>query len=158
MLNEISNHQYCVDTLVFKENLESGFLSLAKRLKKIRDENLFEPQWQSFGEYLNELKLTESKVSKLISVYELFVLDYDIEEKKLLEAGGWSNLYELTGVVHSKEEAESWIDRRINAFEPHFREEIRMARKGLPDDHIHTFYEIKICKDCGHREKIYPKE
>ena len=157
-MNEIKALEFCEETLQLHLEAEGVFLSLAKRLKQIRDEKLFGTQWSSFGEFLNEMKLTEAKASRLITVYEKFVLGWGIDTPKLLTAGGWTNLYELGRFAKTKEEALEWIERRATAMESHFRESLRIARKGLEDCKHEEYYELRICSRCGHRERIFRED
>lgn len=124
---EEQNHAYCDDTLQLKASLELHFLEIGKRLMEIRDGQLYRPYWDTFEEYLMEMKLTAPTASKIITVYDKFVLQYKIPQKKLAAAGGWSMLYEIVPVSTSKQAATQWVEKAAEHPQYELRAEIREA-------------------------------
>ena len=154
-MNELSNLKYCTETVSLKYTIESSFLSLGERLMKIRDEKLFQPQWETFGTYVAELKMSESSASKLINIYKRFILEYNIEPQKLLKAGGWSVIAEVLPVVHNKRDAISWINKMGELTKEDIRKEILEQKTGITQmncPHTDT-YTIQVCRTCGDRIK-----
>lgn len=157
---ETANHQFCVETLNLKHDIEKNFIVIGGRLKKIRDENLFQPQYGSFVEYLWEMRMSEPTASRLINIYEKFIVEYQISPAKVAEAGGWSSLAETLPVVHSREDAEHWLERALVLTKEDLRKEIKEKRTGkLMElcDHSDS-YTIKVCRLCGERHRIYDEE
>lgn len=153
---EIRNFAYCEDTKKLKEHLESSFLELGERLLIIRDGRLYEPQHTSFTEYVWELKMSEGTASKLINIFKRFVLEYGIDRQRLIDAGGWSNLAVVLPVIKSKRDAEYWLERYEVNSRPDVEKEVKELRTGLSQaecKHL-DYYELRICNDCGMREKI----
>jgi len=79
-MNKDEQYQFCNNLIALKDEIEKNFLVLGKGLIAVRDERLYIPAWNSFPEYCEELKLSESKASKLISIYSKFVVAFDIPE------------------------------------------------------------------------------
>lgn len=127
---EQQNHDYCQETLRIKQSLELHFLELGKRLFEIREGKLFEPYWDSFTEYLMEMRLDATKASRLVNIYKTFVLKYEIEPQKLADAGGWSVLAEVLPMVKDKESADEWVEKATLHPQHELRDEIRESRDG----------------------------
>lgn len=148
--------QYCNETLELKTNIERGFLILGERLYKIRSEKLYSPQWSSFNEYLEEFgNMSPGTASKLITIYLRFVKDFEIDESRLLQAKGWTNLAKIAAISNTKEEAEEWMNKAITLSSRDLDREIH--------EHIHGTDMLKcehrnkdtmmfhVCSDCGDR-------
>ena len=92
-----------------------------------------------------------------MSLYSKFILEYGFTHKQLVDAGGWSVLSEALPVIHSKKDAEHWLGEAQHLSLRDMRTSIREARRGVEMascKHDNT-YIIKICSDCGDRQKIY---
>ena len=61
----ISDRKFLRETLELRQSIEEGFLSLGERLKKIRDERMYEVDYESFDHFLSELKVSPGTASKL---------------------------------------------------------------------------------------------
>lgn len=154
-MNEIIPTEYCQETIELKRGLESGFIVLAERLSKIKQEQMWEGQWFSFSEYLAEMRITDATASKLIAVHKLYVEKYKIDESLLIETN-WSTLYEMRELVGEKPKAE--VIQIIKDFSilkrDDAREALREAKNGVC---IHDWIEIHLrsCTKCAKREKLY---
>ena len=151
-----SAFQYCDTTLKLKKTIETSFLSLGERLSKIRIERLWESNWSSWVEYLADMKITESTASRLITVYDTYVVKYALPEEKLASIG-WSSLYEMARFIPSKQSAEDFVDKTFLMRKEDVRDEIRVARHG---DHEHEWKEIhlRMCTVCGKKERLYAED
>jgi hypothetical protein len=125
---EQQNHDYCNETLKLKVSLELHFLEMGKRLLEIRDNRLYQPAWETFTEYLMEMKWDRSRANRIINIYKIFVVQYQIAPARLAAAGGWSILAELLPVAIDKEQAEEWVDKAALHPQQELRQEIREAR------------------------------
>jgi hypothetical protein len=155
MKNELAL-SYCEKTKGLCQNIERAFLELGQRLMKIRDEKLYLGQYDDFGLYCDDIKISESRVSKLINIYKLFVLQYTIPEEKLIEAGGWSNLAEILPYVKDQESAERLVDMVIQNPRSAVKNLLLEEKTGIEQmkcKHPET-YEISICKVCGIKIKL----
>lgn len=151
---EKANNDYCKDTMKLKTSIEVSFLELGKRLRVIRDERKFEPEWEAFDDYLMEMRITKGTASKLINIYERFVLEYKIPVPRLA-AVGWSPLSEILPVVRTKKDAEHWIHVASENPLRELRDEIREKKTGVEQskcEHKGGWITIRICKVCKLKE------
>jgi len=151
---EIENKNYLKETITIAKRIESAFLELAARLKNIRDNRLYEGEYQNFAEFLWEIKIAEGTASKLIKVYETFVVKFKMKSDKL-SAVGWSSLYQIANNIETKEEAEEWVDKAVLLTRDHLVENLKEKTKGVNKCNHEEFYVLKICKGCGFREKQF---
>lgn len=146
---------FCEETIKEKQALEVVWLDLAKRLKAIRDGALYSGRWENFEEFLNDpaMDMDKGTASKMISIHEKLVLEYQIAPKTIALSGGWSKISEVLHVMDSKKEAEKWLDKCSVLSKSDLRKEIQEAKHGAPNPeckHKNT-YTIEICRDCGQK-------
>ncbi len=153
------NFQFCEKTLELKSVIESSFLTLGERLRKIRGEELWRGQWTSFNEYVKEMKMSEATATKLINIYDKFIVKFGFEPQRVIDAGGWGVVAEVLPMVKSQADAIKWLDKCIYLSREDLRIEVRLAKTGIPPEecpHADT-YIMKICRLCGdkhlHEEK-----
>lgn len=153
------NLEYVEETKGLKEAIEGRFIELGKRLKRIRDERLFEPQYHSFDEWLPEMKMSQPTISKLINIYDRFVTEYGISEQQLLKAGGWTVIAEILPVSKTKEDAKEWIEKAENLTRTDLRAEIKEHKTGKKekkrkDCEHRKAYDQRVCPSCGLKVKL----
>ncbi len=155
MKKEIA-YNYCTKTGELKDKIEETFLLLGERLLKIRQEELYKGQWDSFEEYLESIHLNKSVASRLICVFEKFVVEYGINPDRILEAGGWSDCYQIAILSENKEDAEDWLNKAKVLNSTDLRREITEFRTGKPmkDCKHPNRYLLSVCPTCGLKEKI----
>lgn len=156
-MSEIQNLGYCEETLAMEQNARMAYMVIAARLHTIRENRLYEPQWDSWATYCMEFKdLSQGSISKLISVYETFVLTYGLSNQELTEAGGWTKLYEIKKLVKSKEDALEWIGKSQVLSRQDLSKEIKEAETGIDMSECRhpELYTIHVCPDCGYKEKV----
>lgn len=166
MANELAvKDKFLKETVELQKGIERTFIVLAGRLKKIRDEELFAPSYENFAEFLLEMNMSEGNVSKLIKVYEVWMLALHFKEKDLMESRGWSSLY--TGIKYIPVSEDGEYDKK-KAIEI-LRDSTIMFRKDFEDKyagrddheskcrHSDT-YDVRICKGCGKKTKIYKED
>ncbi len=155
-MNELTNkqaHEFCLNTLKLKKTLESGFLSLGEKLKKIRDERLWESNWESFELYLEDARITPATASRLITVYETFVLDYGMKEESLGSIG-WSVLYEISLKSETKSEAKEFVEKAMVMKRDDLMHELKSKKRNQDCKHPKK-YQIEVCPDCPFKRRIY---
>lgn len=143
------NYDFCEETIKLKSTLEQNFIELAGRLKKIQDEKMYEPNYSSFSDFLADMNIQGSVATRLIQIYELFVIQFKFPLKRLVEAGGWSKLAEIKPVCNTKEEAEEWMNVALTNPKQAVRDMVQLklsGRKSFPNT-CDDFYIIKICRD-----------
>lgn len=126
---------------------------LAERLHRIKEQKLWQSGYESFEDYCMELKLYNmGTISKLITVYKKFILEYQLPQEKLAGVG-YTVLYKAHSVIKSKEDAEEFVENATIWTGSDINREIasRKSGKDIDDcDHENTIL-VKICKDCGQR-------
>lgn len=155
MSQEIINPlDYCRSTIQLKETIETSFIALGERLARIRQGNLWEQEWGSWEEYVMELKMSPATASKLINVYETFVVKFQLPHDKL-GATGWASLYEVLPLCTSKEKAEEMVEKATVLKRDDLRDEIREATKGVCSHTNGHTITLRICDDCGKKIRVY---
>ena len=153
-MNQLTNYNYCQETIKMKEQIEIAFIAMGERLMKIRDQHLYGGSWETFSDYLKELKIKDSVASRMITVYKKFILEYKMDPQEVALAGGWSNAYEIVGKSSSKEEAEIWLEKFKYASNDGdvtaIKKELRSGISRYECPHEET-YTIKICRRCGEK-------
>lgn len=154
---EVANYQYCSQALEFERQLSGQFLTLAEYLYNIRENNLFAPQWDSFNEYCTEFKsLSQASISRLIGIYQKFIVEYQVPRERIAALGGWSNIASTLAVVNSKQDAEEWLHKAETLHRDDLRRELTEHKTGrdMRDCAHENFYSVKVCRDCHDRIKI----
>ncbi len=152
------NHTYLAKTIEMKLAIEGGYLVLAQRLAKIREEELYSPEYDNFQGFLDEMNISEATASKMISIWSRLVVEYEIPKERLIEAGGWSQIAELLPYAKDKDTTIKLLDKIAGLQPGDARRAIREMKTGIEMDKCkHDWNEIhlKQCKKCGERQKIY---
>lgn len=152
-----TNHDYLEGTIALRDQIEEGFLVLAERLKKIRDEQLYASEYDSFDSFIAELRVSRSTAYKIIGVFEKFILLGELNPADVARRG-WGNLCLFLGFIKNKSDAREIFDRispltRTDAS----RELLEMKTGKSMKDCQHDFEEIHLrqCRICGLKEKVY---
>lgn len=138
--------------------MEKNFLSLAEYLYQIKNNSLWQYGYTSWEEFRDEIKLSDATISKLMKIYQTFVLDYGFTPDQIVSAGGWSVLAETLPLIRSKTDAEEWLHKSKELSLRDVRAEVREAKLGISattECSHENAYVIRICPDCGNRERVY---
>lgn len=156
------NFDYCEETVKLKTELELSYLDLASRLHKIQLNRMYEPNYESFDEFLKEMKISRATANKLINIWVRFVIQFKIKPKLLADAGGWSVVAEILPHAENKKEAEEWLlqakeynrqDLRKNLIEHKTGVDMRLCK------HEKTvIIKFEHCLKCGENHRIYEDE
>lgn len=156
----LQNINFCNEMVQLRNQIETDFLKLGAGLLKIRDGRMFEPNYESFREFCEgEMKMSESKASKLINIYRVFVLEYKLSLKKVAQVG-WSNLSSVLPVIKDKSDAETWLDKAILLRQKDLAMEVKERQTGIEQKNCEhsNAYLISVCPDCGDRWRVYENE
>ena len=151
------NHEFLEGTIALRNQLEEGFLVLAERLKKIRDEQLYTNEYDSFETFLMELAISRSTAYKIIGVFEKFVLLGEIEPG-MVASHGWGNLCLFLGQIRTKEEAVAIFNRVSQLTRTDATRELAEMKTGKPQascEHEWSEVHLRQCAHCKLKEKIY---
>lgn len=156
---KISNHQYLEETIALRQHLEGGFIILAERLKKIRDHRIYDPEHENFGGFLREIRISESSASKLIGVYEKFVLLGGIPADEVAKVG-WTNISLALPAIHNKETAVELFHRfapldRTDALRTWHEIKTGIDMVECPHDEVRVLH---VCRKCGIKLEHYEEE
>ncbi len=156
---QIENFNYCQQAIEIKNKTEVSFLQLGEYLFNIREQRLYEGQWDTFHNFLEEMNLQDSTASKLISVYRKFIFELNIPKENLLEAGGWTKLAKIVNVIETPEDADEWLAKSSVLSMRDLEKEIKENKTGVEMKtcrHDNT-YLVEICKDCGEKWERFDK-
>jgi hypothetical protein len=158
-LSEQKRHDFCKQTIELKKEIESNFVELGRMLHEIKDNRYYEAGWTSWEEYCMELKISQSTISRLIRIYEIFVLRYDFAPRQIAEAGGWTVVAQLLPEINektAKDDVKVWLGEMADLTRSDAQKAINERKIGVPvDDCLHDdTYTIKICRVCGERWKL----
>ena len=155
-LTENQKHNFCNDAIIAKRNIEWKFLEFGAMLHKIKAERYYEAGWSSWEEFEMELKMSSATISKLLRIYETFVLRYEFKPQELAHVGGWSVVAEFLPLVKEdtpKKEIVGWLSGAKEQTRADIRRTITEKKTGVSMatcKHKDT-YTITICRDCGER-------
>lgn len=151
---------FCTDTIELKERAEIEFLELGRRLCEISRGRLWRGGWDSWEEYLHELRMSQGTASKLMRIYQLLVERHGFSPANIASAGGWTVVAEVLPAMKEKHEAERWMDlaRRLSRTDLRrtFHEETKETNM-LTCRHTDT-YLLRICNECGLKMKVFEDE
>jgi hypothetical protein len=157
-MTQLANYEICQQALDAKKNIESRFIELGGMLHRIKEERLFEDGWTSWAEFEMELKLPSSTISRLIRIYQIFILRYQFQALELAGVGGWTLIAEylpLIGPETPREEVSDWIGTASRMTRQDVRRGIFEAKTGISMDecaHENTF-QVTVCSDCGDKRQ-----
>lgn len=153
MKKEIQPLNYCTETIHLKRTIQSAFLTLAERLYNIRRDEMWTSNWGSWYEFLEELDVSEATASKLIKVYEFYVIGHKIEEQKLV-AISWDSLYSAIPLVADGGKKPMEVVEDFSKLrKADQREILREAKKG-PCEHEWEEFRMRRCTVCGKLERV----
>ncbi len=145
-----------------KGDLELSYLALAERLHRIHLNRMYQPNFDTFEDFLEEIKISKGTASKMINIYLTFVVKYKIENKKLADAGGWTVVAEVLPYITSKTSALDWLVKCRQLTRSDLRKTITERKTGImmdtckhKDEEIITFAK---CNTCGDTRRIYPDD
>jgi len=151
----MNNQKYIAETIELKHKIEGAFIDMGQRLKKIRDERLYEGSYDSFPEFLKEMDISESTASRIISVFSFYIEKHGIKREKLAQAG-WGNLYtlmKLTDDKTTKKKVVEIVEKGVLLRREDIAEEVR-DYKHPECRHEWRELHLRICEKCNKREQI----
>jgi hypothetical protein len=156
MKQDLQNLDYCNEALKIEYNLRKGFLVLAEYLYTIRKDELHKPQWETFYEYCLEFKeLSPSKISKLISVYEKFIIEFGFPRGNI-QGVGWTQLYAIISRCNTKKGALEWLELAKTLTRNDLNRSLIEEKTGVDMSKCkhQDSYIIRICRTCGNKEQV----
>lgn len=156
------NFDYCQETLQLKNGLELSYLDLAQRLHKIQLNKMYLPNFDTFDDFLDEIKVSRATASKMINIWLTFVVKYRIDTRRLADAGGWSVVAEILPYATSKTAAVDWLVKAKVNRRRDLRKLLTEEKTGIimsTCKHVTTVtITFKRCEDCGETFRVYDDE
>lgn len=162
-MGELEKYDYCQNAIELKQHAEVTFVALAGHLYKIREERLWEGGYTSFDEFCDELRMSQSTISKLISIYKVFIVELGFTDDEIAKSGGWSVLAETLPLISSRSVAEHWLGLTTTLSLRDIRKEVLEAKNGIITTSTTTTcmhpnqYIVEICPDCGKHDLLMKK-
>lgn len=158
-LTEVNKHDFCLEALERKTDLERSYLELGAMLYRIKEERLFEAGWESWDEYAMEFRMSQAAISRMLRIYEVFQLRFKLAPKLLASAGGWTVLGDLLPSIKedtTRERVLELIDLAGLQTRVHLQQTLKeIKRGGVPCKHKNTHeLHLMVCEDCGERWSI----
>lgn len=144
--------KYLRSTIALKTELEKTFILLAERLANIYEKRIWKAEYGSWDEFLIDAKISMPMASKLISVYKKFVVEHKVPVSKLVAVRSWESLYSVRGLAINRDKALELVENGAVLSD----KDMRKLANSQPECDEHDFYEIRICRNCGLREKLTP--
>lgn len=145
-MNDQENKELCDKALDTDYTLSVGEFIMGGLLDKIRENQSYQPQWDTFSEFLMELRsMKEGKVSKLMTIDRNIIKPYDIPLTDIAEVGV-SNSYHVAKENFDEETTRTWLERGITASTKTFDISIKESLGKEVKFHEHDFK--NRCK-CG---------
>lgn len=129
----------------FFQNARRSLIAGAELLYKIRQGNLWEGQYSSFAEYVeDECQISRGQASKLLTVYEHFVITHGVSQRNL-EGADMEKLYLATSLEVEPEQA---LIRAKTLTRQELRDELSSGPQG---DCAHDCEHFTLCGRCNRR-------
>lgn len=143
--------KYVRDTLKLRDTIESAFIALGERFYRIREEALWQGIYESYAEFLTDMRVSEATASKLMQVYRTYIVEHKIAPVKLAKIG-WSNLYIAIPLLQ-KNSIESVIEKAASLRRADIEDEVR--DEANPNcQHDWEEVKLRVCNTCGRRERV----
>lgn len=154
MSNKLVPTTYIKETLKLKVDIQGAFLQLGERFYNIKEEELWQGQYNSFSEFLQHMEISDGHASKLVQIYARFVLEYGISQMKLSKIG-IQKLYVIMPMCTDKKSLQSALDQ-IEGLSSSDVKQLVLEEEAGP--HKHQDEEYVRCTVCKRVKRIYDKE
>ncbi|MCD4818942.1 MAG: hypothetical protein K8S23_09645 [Candidatus Cloacimonetes bacterium] len=161
---ELSNEEKFEIIGKVKKRLEDDFVTLGQLLSEIKRTKAFRIKgYKTFKDFVeDEFQFSGAFASKMISNYELFIEELDINESSVKNIG-LDKLNMIKSLVKdvSYEETEKWINKAETMPTADLREDIKQAKEknkevNLKDIFIDQFRERMVTFfNCSHKEMMF---
>ena len=137
--------EFLRETLDLVKRIETNFLELGGRLYEIREKNVWRASYEAWDDFLVASRLSKSTASKLISVFEAYVVEGGVSQETL-EGVPYSLLYEAIPLIENHGVPMTVAKVKLLT-RSEIKEEVREEKHG---DCQHT-ETIHICAACHKR-------
>lgn len=147
--------EYLRATAELITSIQTRFLELGARLYKIHEEKLWQGSYDSYPEFLESARISESQASIFANIHKYYVLEGGIQEDRLALIG-YSNLHQAMPLIE-KEGVESAVVKALTLTRSEIRDEVREAEHGI---HAHVLGDahFAFCTECKKLVRLEEKD
>ncbi len=127
---------YLRETIDLVKQIETRFLELGARLYRIQEDQMWQGEYDSYGEYLDATGLKRPFASVLTTIHRVYVVERGVRPVELAEAG-YAKLYDAIPLLENNDTAAVVAKAQLLS-RGEIKEEVREEKYG----------------DCQHRETI----
>ena len=139
-------NDFCRDTIELVKAIETRFLELGARLYKIAEEKLWEGQYESFNDFLQNASINKGTASKLVSIHRSYVVEGGVKVEQLAGVP-YTNLYQAIPMIE-KEGAARVATLAETLTKEEIKEELREQKFGLHEHAVVGDERWGVCT-CG---------
>lgn len=140
------NEEYLRSTRDLVTAIQTRFLELGARLYKIHEEKLWEGSFDSYTDFLESARISESQASIFANIHKHYVLEGGIEEQRLAQIG-YSNLHASLPLIE-KEGIESAVVKAQTLTRSEINDEVRESKHGIHEHVPKDEKRFAFCQ-CG---------
>lgn len=131
MGTELIINDFVSELVELKREIGNNILKMGKLLYEIKEQRLYEPQYESFNEFIAmpELSFSRAMAYKAVVVYRVFVEEYAVQD--LIDGIDADKLYKISGVV-TNDTVSEWIEKAKVLSRGDLSEEVREAKGFKP--------------------------
>lgn len=133
------------DTVDLVKSIETRFLELGSRLYKIKTDELWKGQYDSFQEFLDTARINPGHASILVSIHKAYVVEGGVQFNAL-KGVGYSNLYEAIPLIER-----DGIDKAVHIATTLTRAEIKQEVRDEEHPDCRHNEQFTICAKCKKR-------
>lgn len=146
-----TEYKYINDTLKLRDTIETAFIAMGERFYKIRTETYWKGRYESYQEFLADMRVSEANASKLEAVYRTYVVEHKVKPERLARVG-WSNLYEAIPLLETQG-VDVVIEKAVSLRRADIQDEAREAKSG-EHDHKWETVTVRVCEVCNKKERV----
>lgn len=136
---------YIQQTKQLVKQIETHFFELGARLHTIKEKKMWESDYSTYTEFLEDAKINPSLASMLTAIHTKYVIENNVPMQSL--AGiGYSNLYEAIPLIE-KDGVDKTLAKVITLTRSEIKDEVRDEKHG---EHEHQLGKERwaMCEIC----------
>ncbi len=143
-MRDLTTQEYIQETIQLAKNIKENLIFLGGRLLKIYNQDLWRGYAGSWKEFLAEMDLSKSTATKLMKIWQNWVIEKGMEPEKIADKG-ISKLYMAIPLL--EEEKPEEVIEKVETLSKDDLNQV-VTEKTKPE-HIHTWHRIEKCYKCG---------
>lgn len=154
-LNEVDAREFLRKAGELVTTIETTYLELGARLFTIRETGIWKVQYDSYEDYLEDIKVRPSKATMVTTVHEHYKLKGGFKDETLAKIG-YSKLYASVPLIES-DGIDLALSKALTLRRKDIEDEVRVLKHG---EHTHQLGTDRfgVCNTCGKWIKITNEE